>query len=224
MRIATLLLSNGVLLAGLLWLGWSPSTVGFLFWFEAAVTGLATLLKVAASLPGTVPGTGKRLTYRRASRPGGRATVTSVVPRVGALAALPLFVVLYGMVLAAYGALLLASTHDAHPLSLVRSAVGDEGVRLAMLVIAARHLWDFWRDYVRGPTWQRTDPTFHFWRPFGLAFVTWLAFFLGFFLLGWIGSPVVVVAVIVVLKAVAEAFGALVDLQAGAWQRNDAAA
>jgi len=143
------------------------------------------------------------------------------VPRVNAFAALPLFVVFYGVLLAGYGALLLFSLKEPDYPALVRSALSPDSVRLAMALLIGQHLWAFWRGYVRGPAWQRSDPTFHFWKPFGLAIVTWLAFFFGFLVLGWLNSPLVVLSALVVLKAIAELFNALVDAQAGEWQRQD---
>jgi hypothetical protein len=221
MTLALIARANAVLLYGLFALGWAPGTAAFLFWFEAAVIGAATFVKVAASLPGDVPGTGKSVTYKRPPRPGGRTNVSSSVPRVQPLAALPLFLLFYGLVLLAYGALLLAALKEPNYLAAARRAVASDGVRLAMALIVGQQLWAFWRDYVRGPAWQRRDPTFHFWKPFGLAIVAWLAFFFGFFLLGWLQSPLVVLTVLVLLKAFAEMFNTLIDAQAGEWQRVD---
>jgi hypothetical protein len=218
---AIIALTNAVLLYGLFALDWAPGTIAFLFWFEAAVIGAVTFIKVAASLPGDIPGSGKSVTYRRLPRPGGRTSVSSSVPRVNAFAALPLFVVFYGVLLAGYGALLLFSLKEPNYPALVRSALCSDSVRFAMALIVGQHLWAFWRDYVRGPAWQRTDPTFHFWKPFGLAIATWLAFFFGFLVLGWLNSPLVVLIVLTVLKAIAELFGALVDAQAGEWRRAE---
>ena len=221
MTLALIAFANAVLLVGLFALDWAPGTIAFLFWFEAAVIGAVTFIKVAASLPGNVPGSGKSVTYRRPPRPGRRTSVSSSVPRVNAFAALPLFVVFYGVLLAGYGALLLFSLKEPNYSALVRSALASDSVRLAMALIAGQHLWAFWRDYVRGPAWQRNDPTFHFWKPFGLAIITWLAFFFGFLVLGWLNSPLVVLTVLIMLKAIAELFGALVDAQAGEWRRAD---
>lgn len=219
--LAVITITNAVLLAGLFALDWPPATIAFLFWFEAAAIGAVTLTKVAASLPGDVAGSGKSITYLRLPRPGERTRVSSSVPRVNAIVALPLFILLYGALLAAYAALLLLSLKEPDYPALVRNALSLESVRLAMALIAGEHLWAFWRDYVHGPAWQRADPTFHFWKPFGLAIVTWLAFALGFVVLGWLNSPLVVLTVLIVLKAIAELFGALVDAQAGEWRRAD---
>jgi hypothetical protein len=213
--------TNAVLLIGLYSLGWPPGTVAFLFWFEAAVIGAFTFIAVAASLPGKVPGSGTNIVYVRLPRPGERTSVRSSVPRVNGWVAPPLFVAFYGALLAAYAALLLSSLDESDYAALVSSALSSDGVRLTMVVIVGARLWAFWRDYVRGPAWQRVDPTFHFWKPFGLAIVTWLAFILGFLALGWLHSPLVVLTVLIVLKAIAELFGALVDAQAGEWRRLD---
>jgi hypothetical protein len=215
------LLANAVLLVGLFAFGWSPGTMAFLFWFEAAVIGASTLVKVAASLPGDVPGVGRSVTYRRPPRPGTRASVSSSVPRIPPLGAIPLFLLFYGVVLAGYGALLVFSLKERNVATLIKAAFALDGVRLAMAVIAGEHLWGFWRAYVRGPAWQRRDPTFHFWKPFGLAFATWLGFFFGFVVLGWLESPLVVLTVLILIKALAEIFNASTDAQTGAWQRAD---
>jgi hypothetical protein len=218
---ALIAFSNAVFLYGLFALDWTPGTIAFLFWFEAAVIGAATFIKVAASLPGDVPGSGRSVSYRRLPRAGERTRVSSSVPRVNAYLALPLFVVFYGALLAGYGALLLFSLQDPGYAALIRSALASDSMGFAMALIAGNHLWAFWRDYVRGPAWQRRDPTFHFWKPFGLAFITWLAFFFGFLVLGWLHSPLVVLTVLIVLKAIAELFNAMVDAQAGEWRRAD---
>lgn len=223
MMLAPIALSNAVLLYGLYALDWAPGTIAFLFWFEAAVIGAFTFIKVAASLPGDISGSRKSVSYRRLPRPGERTTVSSSVPRVNALLALPLFIVFYGALLAGYGGLLLLSLHEPDYPGLLRNALASRGVYLAMALVAGQHLWAFWRDYVRGPAWQRQDPTFHFWKPFGLAIVAWLAFFFGFLTLAWLHSPLVVLTILIVLKAIAELFNAMVDAQAGEWQRVEAA-
>lgn len=222
--LALIALTNGVLLYGLFALDWAPGTIAFLFWFEAAVVGVVTFVKVAASLPGDVPASRRSVTYRRPPRPGGSTRVSSSLPRVSPLLALPMFLLWYGLLVLAYGALLLFSLKEPNYPALIRGALASDGVRFAMALIAGQHLWVFWRDFLRGPAWQRRDPTFHFWAPFGLAFLAWLGFVLGFVVLGWLQSALTVLVVLVVLKAIAELFNALVDAQAGAWQRVDAEA
>ncbi len=221
MNLALIAFTNAVLLFGLFALDWAPGTIAFLFWFEAAAIGAFTFVKVAASLPGDVPGSGKSVTYKRPPRPGGRTSVSSSVPRVNACAALPLFIVFYGVLLAGYGALLLFSLKEPNYPALVRGALSSDSVRFAMALLVGQQLWAFWRDYVDGPAWLRSDPTFHFWKPFGLAVVAWLAFFFGFLVLGWLNSPLAVLTVLILLKATAELFNALIDAQAGAWRRVD---
>jgi Family of unknown function (DUF6498) len=217
--VAPVLFANAVLLFGLFALGWAPRTVAFLFWFEAAVAGAVTLLKVAASLPGNLPASGQSVTYRRQPRPGSRASVSTTVPRIAPLRAIPLFILSYGTVLAGYGALLLQALGEEDFVSPVNAALAADGARFAMAVIAGEHLWAFWRGFVRGPAWQRSDPTFHFWRPFGLAIVAWLAFLLGFLMLGWLDRPLAVLTILILLKAAAELFSTFVDAQAGEWER-----
>ncbi len=215
-------LTNTWLLVGLFALGWPPATIAFLFWFEAAMIGAVTLVEVTASLPGDVPASAKKsITYVRMPRPGERASASTSLPRVGGLAAPALFIAFYGALLAAYAALLLVSLRQPNYPELVASAVALGSVRLSMLLVVGGQMWAFWRDYVRGPAWQRTDPTFHFWKPFGLAFLTWIAAALGFGVLGWLRSPLVVLTVLIALKAVAELFHALIDAQMGQWQRVD---
>ncbi len=212
-------LTNAVPLVGLFALDWTPGMFAFLLWFEAAVIGLATFMKVAASLPDHIHDPGPSVTYRRLPRPGGRASVTSTVPRIIPLLALPQFLLFYGLLLFAYGALLLGSLKDPDYPRLLATALASDSMRLAMALIVGEHLWAFWREFVRAPAWQRADPTFHFWRPFGLVIVTWLAFLFGFVVLGWLQSPLVVLTVLILLKAIAEIFGALVDAQTGVWTR-----
>ena len=224
MSLALIGLANGILLYGLYALDWEAGTVAFLFWYEAAVIGAVTFVKVAASLPGDVPGSSKSVTYVRPPQPGKRTRVSSSVPRIHALTALPFFLLFYGLVLGAYGALLLFALREPDYPALIERTVASGAVRLAMLVIAGQHLSAFWRDYVRGPAWQRADPTFHFWKPFGLAFVAYGAFFLGFLVLGWLQSPLVVLTVIVLLRTAADLFNTLVDAQAGEWRRAGDAA
>jgi Family of unknown function (DUF6498) len=219
MSLLPILAANAMLLAGLVWLDWEPGTLAFLFWFEAAAVGAVTLLKLAASVPGAELTGPQRVTYVRRPRPGGYTSVSSTLPRIGKLAAVPLFVLSYGLLLLGYAALLLASLEQADYPHLVAAAWASHGARFAMALIAGQHLWGFWRDFVRGPAWQRSDPTFHFWSPFGLAMLLWLGFFLGFVILGWLHGRAVVLVVLIVLKTIAEAFRAAIDAQAGAWER-----
>jgi hypothetical protein len=131
------------------------------------------------------------------------------------------FLLMYGLLLLAYGALLLVALDGPHLETLARQSLASTGVKLAMAFIAGEHLWAYWRDYLRGPAWQRRDPTFHFWKPFGLAFRAYAAFLLGFLILGWLKSPLPVLTVLILLKALGEMLDALVDAQAQAWRRVD---
>lgn len=63
--LAAIAFTNVVLLVGLFALGWPPGTIAFLFWFEAAVIGAVTFVKVSASSPGEVTGSGKNISYVR---------------------------------------------------------------------------------------------------------------------------------------------------------------
>jgi len=219
--LAAIAFTNAVLLFGLFALGWPPATIAFLFWFEVAVMGADTFIKVAASLPGEVAASGISITYVRLPRPGESVRVRSSVPRVDGFVAPPLFIVFYGALLAVYAALLVFSLQESNYPALLGNTLSSGSVHLAMVLIVGEHLWAFWRDYVRGPAWQRADPTFHFRKPFGLAILSWLAFALGFVVLGWLHSPLVVLTVLIVLKASAELFGVLIDAQAGEWRRAD---
>jgi hypothetical protein len=137
---------------------------------------------------------------------------------VAPLLAVPLFVLLYGLLLIGYGVLLLYALGDFDYPRLAAEAWASSGARLAILFILGEQLLAFWREFVRGPAWQRADPTFHFWRPFGLAALLWLAFVLGFVLLGWLKSALVVLGILILLKAAAQCLGALIDAQAGEWR------
>ncbi len=216
--LAIIACANGALLAGLLWFGWAPGTAALLFWFESACIGAGTLARIAASLPGYVPHADGRARYVRLPLPGGSSSARSSVPQVGRIAAIPLFIALYGTLLAVFAAMLVFSLKVRDIGALVQEALASGSVRLALLLIVAEHAWAFWREYVHGPVWARSDPTFHFWRPFGFAFVLWLAFFFGFLLFGWWGSPLPLLVALVVLKATAQTFGAVMDSQAGEWQ------
>ena len=66
--LAIVALTSAVLLYGLFALDWAPGTIAFLFWFEAALVGAFTFIKVAASLPGEVPGSKKSVTLMCACR------------------------------------------------------------------------------------------------------------------------------------------------------------
>ena len=218
MIFAPVLASNAMLLIGLLWLGWSPGTVAVFFWLEAAAAGLQALVRVTASLPGASLAGPERMSYARLPKPGGRTRVSSSVPRVSPLLAVPLFVLLYGLLLLAYAASLLYALGDFNYPRLAADAWASSGARLAAALIAVEQGMLFWREFLRAPAWQRSDPTFHFWRPFGLAALLWLAFIVGFVLLGWLRTPLVLLTILILLKAAAQCFAALVDAQAGEWR------
>jgi hypothetical protein len=158
------------------------------------------------------------MSYVRSPKPGQRTRVTSAVPRVAPLLAAPLFVLLYGLLLLGYGAMLLYALGDFDYPRLAAEAWASPGARFALALIAGEQGLAFWREFVRGPAWQRADPTFHFWRPFGLAALLWLGFIFGFVLLGWLKSPLVVLGLLIFFKAAAQCLAALVDAQAGEWR------
>lgn len=214
------LCANGALLIGLALFDWPAATVAFMFWAESAIIGLFTLLKVAASVPGHIAHAPGHVTYRRPPRPGSHTSSSTSVPRVNRFLAVPLFVILYGAVLAAFGALLTVPLKIDDPLRVAGEALAGTGTRLFLLFVVLEQGWSSWREFFLGPAWIRNDPTFHFWRPFGLVFVVWIAAFVALFLFGWLDSVLPVLVAVIVLKTIAEVFTVLMDSQAGQWTRD----
>lgn len=215
------LVANAVLLGGLLFADWDASAVAALFWAESAIVGIATLIRILVAVTGSLPPEGPgNVTYRRLPRPGRRTSSSTSVPRINRVLAVPLFILSFGVLLLLYGWMLAASLDVDDPAALLAQVGAATGPRAFLLFIVLEQAWSGWRELRFGPDWMRNDPTFHFWRPFGLVFLIWITAFFGFVLFGWLDSAIVVLVVLIVLKTVADAVNAIMDTETGAWVRE----
>jgi hypothetical protein len=180
-------------LFGVLALGWGISLVVVLYWLENLVVGAVNVFKMAAT--GAAKG------------PGGLASLILFVP---------FFIIHYGGFCFVHGLFVVMLFGGA--LSPEMAAAPDIGgiVRHAMTLapalgavlaaIAAWRLWSFWWFFLRRGDFRAGDPGTQMIAPYGRIVLLHFAIFAGAFGAMWAGDPMWGVALLVLGKALFDAW------------------
>jgi len=209
--------ANLVPVVGVFWFGWDPFLVVFAYWMEGAVVGLFTLLKIVWALPGYDPTPGTSVSYKRKGKDVSmRFTATEMSKRAVVLA----FVGVYGGLMLFYGLFLLMFLGGEGTMAKVtaRLSAVSTGLLIMLLFMLIQHAWSFYTDFVRGPEWAKSDPVFHFWRPFGRFILLHLLVVFGGVVIHGLSLPRFYLVLFIFLKACGELLSA-VFASAGPWRR-----
>ncbi len=213
-------LVNLIPIAGVLWLGWDAFTVVFAYWMEGAVIGLFTLLKIIWALPVYDPTPGKSVTYERKNKD---VSASFTLTQASKATIIPKFIGIYGGLMLFYAIFLVLFLGGDRTID--AAAARLKGAFPALLtMLAAMILWHtcgFYSDFIRGPAWARSDPMFHFARPFGRFILLHLLIVFGSIITFAFSLPWSYLGLFILLKSLGDMMSAIIA-SAGPWRRVDA--
>jgi len=196
MPIAALIAANMVPLAGVLFLGWKVGDVVLLYWLENLIIGLMNLARIASAQPDAV---------LRNANPGKRVKPHELL--IGKIVMGGFFLVHYGAFCAGHATFLSfmfpVKGPDGRELEiggLMLHLLADPGIILAVLALLASHLVSFFRNYLGRGEYRRADMARLMMRPYGRIVVVHLFILGGGFLVTFLKSPLIAMALFVIIK------------------------
>jgi hypothetical protein len=197
--IAMLVAANLVPLAGVLFFGWSLTTIVALYWLENGVVGAFALARIATAQgvdvdPGSVTINGRPLSAAELRNP---ATARLVL--------MPFFVVHYGMFWLVHGIFVwfaLPQIFDAMDGTTGGPSLVSCLVVLPLLVLShgASFVFNWWYGGER----FTSSPSREMGAPYGRVVILHLTIVVGAFLVAMLGSPIWALVLLVVLKTGAD--------------------
>ncbi len=173
-----LVLANLVPLAGVFLLDWQVFDIVMLYWAENVVIGVINVLRMG-------------------------------VCRTGAKGFLiPFFVVHYGMfcfghlsaVTAIFSESIGSGTAWHYFFGTPIAGAWNSPLWIALAAIAASHLFSFFGNFIAGEEYRRTSARELMQRPYGRIIVLHVAIIIGAALIQWLGSPVMMLVVLIAAK------------------------
>ena len=210
-------LANLVPVVGVFWFGWDAFVVVLSYWLEGAVVGLFTLIKIIWALPGYNPTPGTSVRYERKGKDvSGHFTATQMSKR----AVVPAFVGVYGGLMLFYGLLLMMFLGGEPTVEKLTSRLSgvSTGLLTVLVLMLISHAWTFYMEFVRGPEWVKSDPVFHFWRPFGRFVLLQLLVVIGGVVTLGLSLPRFYLVLFIFLKTCGDMLSAVLA-SAGPWRR-----
>jgi hypothetical protein len=173
-----LILANLVPLAGVLLFDWQVFDILMLYWAENVIIGVVNVLRMAVSR-------------------GGEKWFL-----------IPFFAVHYGMF--CFGHLTAVTTIFSEAIGtgtawqyffgLPMADAWKSPLWMAIAAIAASHLFSFFGNFVAGQEYRQTSASKLMQRPYGRIFVLHVAIIIGAALIEWLGSPVMMLVVLIAAK------------------------
>jgi hypothetical protein len=180
---AALVLANVVPVAGVLFAGWDAFAVAFAFWAETLAVGALAFLKI--------------LTAR--GQPAGRT-----MPWFARLFLAPFFVFHFGLFMFVHGVFLLvlagASHIEFHPARVAATLLERSGVASFAAAALLSHGVSFAVHWIGRGEYLRVDPGTAMIQPYGRVIVQHVTVLLGTFVAATLGSPVLLLVLLVALK------------------------
>ena len=213
-----LLVANAIPLAGVLFLGWSLWTILAIYWVENGIVGLWNIPRILLAEGQLLPG--------RSSGVGYRPWAVATVPAVGRAGLAVFFVVHYGLFWLVHGVFVLilpefmglfgaagggpgglgSAPFLPDPTAVGQAALGPFGrldwsaVAFAALGLFLSHGASFVFDYLRGGEFRRTWAMAQMMAPYGRVVVLHMTILIGGFAIAFLGAPLALLLVLVVLK------------------------
>lgn len=198
-----LVMANLVPLGGVFLLDWQVYDVLLLYWAENVVIGVINVARMATCKGGSViPRVAEQ--QIRASLTDTQATKLSLISKGLKFFLIPFFVVHYGMFCFAHYSAINAiagselNTGSASILGIAAS--WDRALWLAILAVLASHTISFFVNFIGGQEYLRTDLRQLMQRPYGRIIALHLTVILGAGLTLWLGSPIYMLVVLVLIK------------------------
>jgi len=172
--------ANLVPLVGVVALHWTVLSVLLLYWFENVVIGVFNVLKMALASPKNLASDAIKVFL------------------------IPFFIFHYGMFTFVHGTIILAffghvARFSPSP-SAFWTALHDAGVGWGVVAIVASHAFSFLHNYWMGGEYRNASPQALMAQPYARVMVLHVAILLGGFGVAALGSPVVALVILVVLK------------------------
>jgi uncharacterized protein DUF6498 len=186
-----LLLVNAVPLAGVLLWHWSVFAVVLLYWCENVIVGAFNVLRMLCAQPGSI---------------GGWVSKATTVP---------FFMVHYGMFTLVHGVFVFAlfsgtgighgGTLNGFTAAAVLAAVRGAGLTWPAAGLLASHAFSFFHNYLGGGEYRRANVSLLLFQPYARVAVLHVVTLVGGFLTQSLGSPVVALVLLVLLKTALDA-------------------
>lgn len=181
-----LLLANALPIFGVLFLGWTVFPLVLLYWLENVVVGGFNVAKLLAARPGD-----------------GVSAVTKVF-------LVPFFVVHFGMFTFVHGVLVFAlfgpkGPGPFHLLGAVPQAIRTNHLGWAVISLVLSHGYSFYSNYLKNGEYRRASLNALMAQPYGRVMVLHFTVLLGGWIVMLLGSPLLALVTLVVLKTAADA-------------------
>jgi hypothetical protein len=183
--LVVLVLANAVPIAGVLFLGWTVFPIVLLYWLENVVIGAFNVAKMLLARP-------QEIAYN-----------------LGKLFIVPFFIVHFGMFTYGHGVLILAlfgpkGTEAFDVLGSVPPAIRANQLGWAVVALIVSHGLSFYWNYLENGEYRRASLQTLMAQPYGRVVVLHLAVLFGGWIVLLLGSPVLALVLLVVLKTAAD--------------------
>jgi hypothetical protein len=201
--VLALVLANLVPVGGVILLDWQVYDVLLLYWAENVVIGIINVARMAVSEGGIVIPRVAEQQFKR-SLTDTQAAKLALISKGLKFFLIPFFILHYGMfcfghffaINAIFGDELNAGS--ASILGIIDS--WDKALWVAILAIFASHMISFFVNFIGAQEYQRTDLRQLMQRPYGRVIALHLTVIIGAGLTLWLGSPIYMLVVLVVIK------------------------
>jgi len=206
-----LIVANLSMLAGVLVWHWSVFDIVLLYWVENLVIGIINVFRMllATGEPRLAATASKRMRQWQAGQSINREGRRVLANNAFKFFLIPFFILHYGMFCYGHGVFVLGmfgieAVHgrDISPfrfLDLVSPAFG-----FAIATLALSHTFSFFNNFLLGGEFRRSHAAMLMMRPYGRIVALHITILLGAFLTEFIGSPVGMLVVLVLLKTMAD--------------------
>jgi hypothetical protein len=199
-----LLLANLIPIAGVVWLDWQVFDILFLYWTESVIIGAVNVLRMISSQAAN-PLAGMFPKRRTAQIDAALDQLSQALPmRKIKWFIIPFFVLHYGMF--CYGHLTAVVVFfSGSGIGAWRDAIldfGDRAFWIAVALIAVSHLYSYYVNFLGKGEFRRTGLGTLMNRPYGRIVTMHLAIIFGGFFVVWLGNPLPMLVVLIVVKSV----------------------
>ena len=200
-----LILANLIPLAGVVLFQWDVLAILLLYWAESVIIGVLNVLRMVACkadniLHGVLP--------QLAGQPL-PTELTKNIPSVTGVALkfflIPFFIVHYGMFCSGHLMAVLGIFSDTGMNLGAGSSLSQlwqTSFWVAVTAIAGSHLFSFFTNYIGGGEYKRANLVLLMQRPYGRIVVMHVAIVFGAGLVMWLGSPLPMLLILIVAKAI----------------------
>ncbi|MGZ8563011.1 MAG: DUF6498-containing protein [Candidatus Limnocylindria bacterium] len=213
LSVVVLVAVNLVPLIGVAFWGWSLMLILVLYWVESGIVGVINVFKIARAEGPAIPGLGVdgNRTTVRISRMGG-ALGTGLAGAMGKGALIAFFVMHYGIFWLVHGVFVFLlplfaglSSGSGEPTvpgfgSLDFGPLPLDGLALSAGLLATSHVVSFFANYLGRGEYLRASPTGQMLSVYGRVVVLHVTIVAGAFVIGFFGTPIAALVLLVGLK------------------------